>query len=931
MAKGVSNKSLVKNSVGDRLSEEPSSGKTAFYGPMIKTDILEFEKAYAGTKYARVLDNPKNPFFSVHVRDRAYDYKSYIAVPHAGWGAAAADLLTPDPDKDKVPANWADSNKAVLFFQSKEPAEYIKDEYKSQAQPGGGFIVGTSDPDAVFKNSFGVEKAFDKIKWGNAFKNKNGDPIIPVFPQTLVDLKFDYDSPFSYKQIGSNVKHEYVKLNVVYQHYHNEYENGSLMLKKYSNSERNMPNIYMMLHDRENLDYVRATYGTSLTPSGQYALRQSENFPSALNLFGYKLRTSYVNYAHMHLYVEPKPNYTSSPTDTFPLQTKENIIFTDSVSLLKGPPDEKKHFPFYVDIEFSTEQESDFMETVKQTGTTKYLANFLINGYRTWTYGTGGGVVWVGQELIENQTEVHFNKHDNVSVTALTMGLDSDTEETIQTDTVTAAPYKVWDLRDWLGSQYLPGLLAEDHGKTAFYENANFIDGKATFLKPSETYPKAVPKKDANEISKFSMIFGAMILRSKLQSLYTKHKRAAEDFLTEQPAHSEILFYKIVKKDEFGNILQNIWVPNFKELNIVNYCDTQVVYDKTYSYEIKTYNLVLGTEYYYANLGGPGTPWQPTEYEAKEVVTSPACSSTSIHGKAGDSKTVATAGVAYATMYYKLYPAIVEAPFQDSSLDDVTIIDNPPLPPEVTIIPYRAVKNKFVIALNDTVGEIKAKPIMIEDSDEAIFDKVFKSQGWGENAGMYGSSPEKMLFRSDDFSQKFQVFKIDKKPTSYKDFKGTARLVEKDSFIEKIKKSNKKYYYTFRTIDRHGYISNPSPVYRVELVDNSPEEAPATVRSGKPGRAAYIEVTQVDFEPEIVKLETGGRKVRKYIQIKPAIAQQLVEQVIDAEDDEKSEVILGHLEKKMWNKQYKMIIRSKKTGKQINVYFEFKQDLEVLI
>ena len=71
--------------------------------------------------------------------------------------------------------------------------------------------------------------------------------------------------------------------------------------------------------------------------------------------------------------------------------------------------------------------------------------------------------------------------------------------------------------------------------------------------------------------------------------------------------------------------------------------------------------------------------------------------------------------------------------------------------------------------------------------------------------------------------------------------------------------------------------------------------------------------------------------MRKYIQIKPAIAQQLVEQVIDAEDDEKSEVILGHLEKKMWNKQYKMIIRSKKTGKQINVYFEFKQDLEVLI
>ena len=92
---------------------------------------------------------------------------------------------------------------------------------------------------------------------------------------------------------------------------------------------------------------------------------------------------------------------------------------------------------------------------------------------------------------------MQFNKHDNVSVTTL---LDNDAEETTETDTITAAPYKVWDLRDWIGSVYLPGLLAEDHGKTAFYENANFIDGKATFLKPSETYPKAVPKKDANEI-----------------------------------------------------------------------------------------------------------------------------------------------------------------------------------------------------------------------------------------------------------------------------------------------------------------------------------------------------------------------------------------------------------------------------------------------
>ncbi len=32
---------------------------------------------------------------------------------------------------------------------------------------------------------------------------------------------------------------------------------------------------------------------------------------------------------------------------------------------------------------------------------------------------------------------------------------------------------------------------------------------------------------------------------------------------------------------------------------------------------------------------------------------------------------------------------------------------------------------------------------------------------------------------------------------------------------------NKKYYYTFKTIDYHGNISNPSPVYEVEIVDDN--------------------------------------------------------------------------------------------------------------
>ena len=50
--------------------------------------------------------------------------------------------------------------------------------------------------------------------------------------------------------------------------------------------------------------------------------------------------------------------------------------------------------------------------------------------------------------------------------------------------------------------------------------------------------------------------------------------------------------------------------------------------------------------------------------------------------------------------------------------------------------------------------------------------------------------------------------------------KTTLKIRKEASYIDKLE-HNVKYYYTFRTIDYHRNPSLPSPVYQVELVENS--------------------------------------------------------------------------------------------------------------
>jgi hypothetical protein len=71
---------------------------------------------------------------------------------------------------------------------------------------------------------------------------------------------------------------------------------------------------------------------------------------------------------------------------------------------------------------------------------------------------------------------------------------------------------------------------------------------------------------------------------------------------------------------------------------------------------------------------------------------------------------------------------------------------------------------------------------------------------------------------------------------------------------------NKKYYYTFRTEDYHGFVSNPTVIYEVEIVEDS--------------GAVYPVIKVVDMSPKQQKTKT--KLARKYLHVVPTFKQSML-------------------------------------------------------
>ena len=426
------------------------------------------------------------------------------------------------------------------------------------------------------------------------------------------------------------------------------------------------------------------------------------------------------------------------------------------------------------------------------------------------------------------------------------------------------------------------------------------------FANAEETYQAT------GKIQGFFFNLMSKVIKQKVIALAKRKKRSYADVLKGKPAHSEIIMYRLAKHlIADGQIqptpIQNIYFSNSNEIKEFVYNDTQVAYGREYKYVVYAYTVVVGMEY--KLIGRPG----------------------------GVGATAPKDGDFYARFYAVTRPAVqlFEVPYYGLEFDEpatALVFDDPPMPPNIDIGGYRGVNNKLAISLSNNFGEVITEPIAIEDGDNVIFSA----------ARMYQSLPKeayaenKIRFRTDDPSAAFQIFRIGpdlvtgqtKKPTSYSDFKNkrikTVSYPNSDSatFIDNLR-PNTKYYYTFRTIDVHGNISNPTIPYEVEMVS-------------EPGsKLAYVIVREHSFVSSIKP--TYKKTMRRFLHIDPREQHKFTNinsiEDIDIEKITVEGFPLGIAQDPLFvrdnqsggarQKKFKLRLTSKRSGKKVDVNIKF--------
>ena len=394
--------------------------------------------------------------------------------------------------------------------------------------------------------------------------------------------------------------------------------------------------------------------------------------------------------------------------------------------------------------------------------------------------------------------------------------------------------------------------------------------------------------------------------------LMSAYKRTLEQVFLNQTCHSETLLYIVEKyrvpKSFLGMSIAPVGGPapqdelvqtfffspsSFADLN---FYDTQIKYDQAYRYEFKKIALVFGNKYKYETVD-------------EETFFSP--------GPAGigGGQFSKRATVDYVN---DLSVQAVVLPYTYGGIEAI-VRDKPPVSPDISIYPLKGNDNQVIMLLSPSTGNYKDRPAAILEEDKSYIRLEYYSQT-GEliSYNDIRSDFAKLEYRSDDPVDRYELFKIDFEPESYEDFaRGTLVSIDPDLGLTGYYKDsilpNTKYYYCARSIDVHANISNPTYIFEVELVNNDGQ--------------IFLRQNIFNFKQE--KKPTYTKSGRRFIYVDPTFEQTALPQANFPEDPQSIDFpppdnILGIADKKVWAKNFKLRITSKKTGKKIDLNLTFK-------
>lgn len=678
---------------------------------------------------------------------------------------------------------------------------------------------------------------------------KNDEKLDFTFDSTIpediifLDHSFELNLPFEQKQMDElNLAGALsAKVEPIYNFFIEDYETN---IAKKDVLENTLPNMYIMLSEM-NSEFPNPEFKRLISLDGTIQT-------DSKRLMTFKKKQKQLNKSRVYdLKTNPMGEYFDMFGRQYQNAVKSGVlnklnnkfsnigISIDDIDVIRKFTDKEELFPLSVHITFETDKTTTFAQILKDTSLSDAFTSKIINRIVTNNF-----------DLISTQEAV---------------------EEVVQQDGQTSTKktnflrgsHKTWDLADLIDD------LQE--GQEPLVGNAVYL-GDYAGQQRSENRPEF----------KFFRSLNSEIFQSKVQTLIRDKMRSYEDLLEGTLAYSETVLYRIAKfigNDAGNEPIQNIWIPNATDLDVLDYVDTQVKYDKRYTYVIYAYQMVIGNRYWYADV-------KTDEYDHH----------------------------ASFRVYQEPSLRLVEIPYYKFV---ARIVDKPPAPPDTNFVAYKGVDNKFLITFNNSVTEFKTQPILIKSSDQDNINKVREAQRLKPR--------EPIAFGGDDRIAQYEVYRLTEKPTSYLDFanalikivntdvsKETQQKATSASFVDSVQ-SNKKYWYVFRAIDVHGHISNPTFLYETEIINEHGTIFPL--------------VNVVDFREPFEK--DSSKSLKRFIQIIPTVLQGLIDEdksgFLNAKSAEqvKNKISLGLADQKVWGKTFRIRLISRNTGKKIDFDVNF--------
>ena len=397
-------------------------------------------------------------------------------------------------------------------------------------------------------------------------------------------------------------------------------------------------------------------------------------------------------------------------------------------------------------------------------------------------------------------------------------------------------------------------------------------------------------------------------------------KLSAKRVLENKENYSETLYYEIAKYSSIedamadGPPIQTFIIPNDPDLDTVEYIDSQIRYGAPYFYKVYAHVMSMGNKMRRDKLSMFAQYWNyDNEYDAR-ILRVP---------------------------YYNTRKLSSDSDFSGYKLQPTFNLDSPPMPPNINFFPYKNVSDKIGFWFNVQMGEAMMVPDLSLLNPLQYNNLTMFAAMKGLEITSHSDNPP-MLYKTDDYGGKFEIFRITKRPEKYTDFKdagiATVDVIGAKTFIDKIQ-PNQDYYYTFRSVDVHDLPSNPTPVYHFKMITHNDVPEADSVHIGTSGDQPVL-FNEIIYLNDNYKEKIDNKSFKKYLLIEPSLRQTFLDfgksgflqpqdQDMSIESSQqvltKSEQLeFGNSDVKLFGKKFKLRLTSKQTGRKLDINVDFK-------